>query len=246
MQQHGAQVANLFGLWQIALLQAMAYIETSGSSARERRPFGQALKRAAIALLFTVILMIPRLRRLRRKTRAWTVLRVCAAVLGAWLIERFAVSGGGAESMAGGILLVAFAALIRARPEKKSTDAAAGELRALVVLNGGAFLNSPGGEMAHNVRLAVSSERFTVLGPDEKLLAEIRFSELREIFIEPIASHASSRKKFPARHLRIRWESPQTHTARFRYEGFFAEHLAEIAERTLRSVWKKELPVLRS
>lgn len=224
----------------------MAYIETSGSPARERRPWGQILKRAAIALLFTAILMIPRLRRLRRKTRAWTALRICAALLGAWLIERFTVSTGGAESLTGGILLLLFAALIRARPEKKSADAVAGELHALVVLNGGAFLNSPGGESIPNVRLAVSPDRLTVLSQDEKPLAEIRFSELREILIEPIASQAGSQKKLPARHLRIRWESPQTHTAHFCYEGFFAEHLAEIAERTLRDVWKKKLPVLRS
>ena len=34
-------------------------------------------------------------------------------------------------------------------------------------------------------------------------------------------------------------------TARFRYDGFFAEHLARVAETTVRNVLRRELPVLR-
>lgn len=224
----------------------MAYIETSGVPRRERQPFGQTIKRAAIALLFTAILLIPRIRRLRRKIRAWTVVRVCAALLGAWLIERSAVGQGGAGYLTGGILLVIFAAIFRARPERKSVDAIAREFRALVVLNGGSFLNSPNREAVPDSRVVVNAERLIVLDQHERSLAEIPFSEMREILIEPAASPAESRKKSPERRLRIRWESPETHLAHFCYDGFFAEHLAGIAEGTLRSVWKKELPVLRS
>jgi hypothetical protein len=41
------------------------------------------------------------------------------------------------------------------------------------------------------------------------------------------------------------WESGEVRTSTFRYEGFFAEHLARVAETTLRGVWKKGLPVLK-
>jgi hypothetical protein len=34
-------------------------------------------------------------------------------------------------------------------------------------------------------------------------------------------------------------------TARFRYDGVFAEHLARVAENTLRTVLRRDLPVLR-
>ncbi|HEX5481363.1 MAG TPA: hypothetical protein VFZ08_01900, partial [Terriglobia bacterium] len=157
----------------------MAYIETSGAPRRERQPFGQAIKRAAIGLLFTAILLIPRIRRLRRNTRAWTVIRACAAVLGAWLIERFAAAHGGAGLLAIGVLLVIFAVLVRARPEKKSVDAIAGEFQALVVLNGGGFLNSPDGDSIPNVRIIVSPGRIIVLNQHETTLAEIPIRELR-------------------------------------------------------------------
>jgi len=45
--------------------------------------------------------------------------------------------------------------------------------------------------------------------------------------------------------LAITWESKDMRTARFRYDGFFAEHLARVAETTVRNVLRRELPVLR-
>ncbi|HEX5482281.1 MAG TPA: hypothetical protein VFZ08_06615, partial [Terriglobia bacterium] len=114
------------------------------------------------------------------------------------------------------------------------------------VLNGGGFLNSPDGDSIPNVRIIVSPGRIIVLNQHETTLAEIPIRELREIVMEPAAPEVRSKKRNPARRLRIRWESPEIHVAHFCYDGFFAEHLAGIAERTLRSVWKKELPVLPS
>ena len=34
-------------------------------------------------------------------------------------------------------------------------------------------------------------------------------------------------------------------TARFRYDGVFAEHLARVAENTVRNVMRRDLPVLK-
>ena len=34
-------------------------------------------------------------------------------------------------------------------------------------------------------------------------------------------------------------------TAHFRYDGVFAEHLARVAENTVRNLLRKELPILR-
>ncbi len=203
----------------------------------------QAVKRAAIAALFTVILMIPRLRRLRRNVRAWTVIRICALGLGAWLTGCFIFAQKNVDILLPGIFLLAFGALVRARPEKRSVDAVAREFGALVVLNGGAFMNPPEGKLLSHVSLAVSSERLTILGPDERRLLEIPISRVREI----VAAPASAQPATPvdAWEFQIHWDSHEGHTARFRYEGFFAEHLARIAERTLRSVWKKELPIMK-
>src|SRR5579883_2044895 len=94
------------------------------------------------------------------------------------------------------------------------------------------------------VSLAVSSERLVMLGPGERQLLEIPISSVREITVAPASSQPAAQGN--AWEFRIQWDSPESHRASFRYEGFFAEHLARIAERTLRSIWKRELPVLKA
>jgi hypothetical protein len=204
----------------------------------------QAVKRGAMAMIFTVILMIPRLRRLRRNVRAWTAIRLGLLGLGAWLTGYFILAHPDVDILLPGILLLAFAALVRARPEKPSVDAVAREFGAWVVLNGGTFMNPPEGKPLSRVSFAVSSERLVILGPGERQLLEIPISSVREITVAPASSQPAAQGN--AWEFRIQWDSPESHRASFRYEGFFAEHLARIAERTLRSIWKRELPVLKA
>src|SRR3970282_1520928 len=99
-----------------------------------RQTIWRGAKQAGLFVLFFVILIIPRMRRLRRRVWAWTVVRVAALAAAAWCLWRFAGQHAGIAYLAAGIALLLFAMLVRARSQKKTTDDLARELGALVVL----------------------------------------------------------------------------------------------------------------
>ena len=221
------------------------------TTANPPRPAGSRARRAAIAALFSVILLIPRLRRLRRRPVAWTAVRVACVAVGAGLAWRFARTLGGARPAPGtasllfGVLLAAFGLLVRARPEGKSMDAVAGELGALVTLNGGSYA-AAGARPVRRVSIAVGPERLVVLGPGQNRLAEIPLGALTQLAASATPP-VKARKAGPAPwQLEVSWQSDGLQTARFVFEGYFAEHLARVAEQSIASQWKKELPVLKS
>ncbi len=202
------------------------------------------LKRIAIGLVFAAILMIPRIRRLRRNVRRWTALRAVAAIVSVGLIVSFARGKAGLAPLIVGVVLAGFAILFAARPEKKSVDARSRELNALVALNGGIFVaDSPPGLRAH---LFVTAHHLLALSEDDVYLAVIPLAALRSARVHSISSALAKKNKSPRWELEVAWEADGARFARFLYEGVFAEHLARIAERTLTSLWKKELPVLPS
>lgn len=206
--------------------------------------FRLTLKRIAIGLVFAAILMIPRIRRLRRNIRLWTAIRVVALVAGIWLILSFARGKAGFGSLVAGIILAGFTILFAARPERKSVDARSRELNALVVLNGGLFVSD--GEPGLHTRLFVTRDQLLALSEDDISLAVVPLAALRSARIQSSSAASAKQNKNPNWELEVAWESDGMHSARFLYEGVFAEHLARIAEKTLTSIWKKELPVLPS
>jgi hypothetical protein len=199
-------------------------------------------RRLAIAILFSAILLIPRLRRLRRRPWGWLVLRIVVAAAGAALIWRFFRSGGGPASLVTGLVLLAVGISVRARAQNKSVDDVARELDALVVVNGGDFSSS--GNAHRDVRIAVGAERLVVLTRAHQRLAEIPLDATRQISTG--LAGANGHRSSAVWELRIDWESEGCETARFRFEGTFAEHLAHVAGQTITSVWKRSLPVIRS
>ncbi len=216
--------------------------EHNKQRATEREPMKTRARRLGIAILFSTILLIPRIRRLRRRPRAWLIARLVLGIGGAALIWRVARSDAGLGSLILGVVLVAFGALVRARPEKKSVDDVARELEALVVVNGGDF--SAAGSSHRNVSIYVKPERLVVLTRAFEPLAEIPLASLRQISTEPVG--ANGHRSAGAWEVRLDWEAEGTQAARFHYHGTFAEHLARVAGQTITSVWKKSLPVLRS
>jgi hypothetical protein len=211
-----------------------------------RQPLKRVLKRATIAVLFVIVLMIPALRRLRRRFWIWTALRAIAVVAGGWLISRFLYADEGAGALVPGVLLVLFGLLVRARPQKKSVDSLADDLHALVVVNGGSFLSSENSKPVPHVRIFVNSERLLALAGLRSPLADIPFARVRELSAHPDSQPARAGSNGSTWSLEITWQSSELVTVRFHYEGAFAEHLARVAEKTLRVLWKKELPVLRA
>jgi hypothetical protein len=211
--------------------------KTNTQEPRERSTLETA-KRAAMGALFFLILLIPRFRRLRRRVWAWTFVRMIAALSGGILIWHYTHARAGAGFLLGGLILIALGVLVRAKPQAKSVEEKQRELGALVVLDGGTFVAANGA--AHpDAQIFVLAERLVVLNGREEAVGEIPLARLQRYAAHPASSDAVEEGK--------PWELEivgESGSARFRYEGFFAEHLARVAETTLRNLRAQEFPVL--
>jgi hypothetical protein len=200
-------------------------------------------KQAGLFVFFGIMLMIPRVRRLRRRVWIWSFIRLGAAAAATGLIWRYRYSGAGLASLIGGLLLFAFALLFRARHEVKSDDALADELGALIVLNGGTFRQTPDALPIPRSRIFVQPEQFTVFGKSERPLLSVPLAKVQSLAARPAAG-AAPRAGNPWQ-VEVNWTDEGPCTTTFEYDGAFAEHLARVTESTLRSQWKKGLPIMQ-
>ena len=138
-----------------------------------------ALKRAALSVLFTAILIIPKIRALRREIWEWSAVRLAVAGLGCLLGWRYKHAHGGLVDLVFGIALMAFGLLVRSKPQAKSVDAQARELDALVVLNGGAFIPHGADRPSRLVSIFVNPDRLFVVDEREHTLEEIPVVRVR-------------------------------------------------------------------
>jgi hypothetical protein len=195
-------------------------------------------------VLFGVILVIPRIRRLRRRVWAWTFVRLFAAAGANWLGWRFTHAGAGPASLVLSLLLFAFSLLVGAKPAVKSADALAKELNALIALNGGIFRESPGAPQTPKTQIFVHPERIIVLGPHEQRLLEIPFVKVKSLGVNPVSKGTGDESE--SWEVEVQWVGKEPSVTAFHYNGAFAEHLARVTESTLRSQWKKELPIIQA
>jgi hypothetical protein len=203
-----------------------------------------ALRKAALSVLFAAMLLIPKVGRLRRRIWEWSAVRILVASLGCLLGWRYKHANGRVMDLVVGVALMAFGLLVRAKPEAKSVDAQARELDALVVLNGGAFIPAGNERPSRLVRIFVNPDRLFVVDEHEHTLEEIPLVRVRELEARPIPAAGESEAEAQTWDLDITWESKDMRTARFRYDGVFAEHLARVAETTVRNLLRKDSPVL--
>ncbi len=196
-----------------------------------RKGWPQRGRRAALFVLFALVLLIPKTLGLRRRPRAWKAIRVGLALIGATLVV--APMGGAWSWLAAPIGLALFFVALLAAPAKhgKSVDEQARELGTLVVVNGGWFQRAGDGRVA--ARLFVAPERVVALDFQHVPLVEIPLGAVSSVRAEEAADGWK---------LRVVWDGT---AAEFSYDGFFAEHLARVAENTLRSLLQRELPVLK-
>jgi hypothetical protein len=204
-----------------------------------------ALRKAALSVLFAAILVIPKVRRLRRKIWEWSAVRILVASLGCLLGWRYKHAHGGVVDLVVGIALMAFGLLVRAKPETKSVDAQARQLDALVVVNGGAFIPAGSEQPSRLVSIFVNPDRLFVVDEHEHTLEEIPLVRVRALAARPLLAQGESEVEAQTWDLEITWESKDMRTVRFRYDGVFAEHLARVAETTVRNVLRRDLPMLR-
>jgi len=221
----------------------MAANNSGEQSPQPHGTFGEIAKRAGLFLLFGTILLIPRIRRLRRRVWAWSCVRLGVAAGATWMGWRYKHANAGTPSLILSVVLFAFSLFMRARPEEKSVDALASELNALTVLNGGVLRLSPDAEPVERTDIFVHPARIIVYGPRSDLLLEIPFAAVQSLTAHAIAK--GSGKGHEPWEVTIDWVEDGPCRTTFRYEGAFAEHLARVTESTLRSVRIKELPVIQ-
>jgi hypothetical protein len=214
------------------------------------------LRRGALWLLFAIVLVIPKIIAARRRRHIWNRMRLGAAVLGAAAIAGglTVARGNSARDVAitmaitAGVLLTALALLIgpdqsAASPSSSTLiDLRARELGALVVVDGGEYIDPGRGPDVRRVeaRLFVGSQWIWVLDTALNTLLEIPIAQIATLRVErgggePQEPNADCK-------LHVAWERS---TAEFIYRGPFAEHLARVAETTIVSQLRRELPVLR-
>lgn len=203
---------------------------TEGAAAKSGGTIAK-LRRAALRLLFAMVLLIPKTLALRRKPRVWMAMRIALGIIGAMMV--MAPLGRTSSWFTGvaGLILFVIAALAGASRADNSVDNRARELGALVTVNGGHY------EQAHgrvaSVRLYVGAERIWAMDP-----------ALHPILVVPVNEIVSVRaaKSLSGWSLWLEWSGS---VAEFTYDGFFAEHLARIAETTIRSVLRPPVPIVQ-
>ncbi len=189
--------------------------------------FGKRLHHLAVGALFALVLLIPKILHIRRNPRSWMLFRIFLGVAGAALVVL--PVGLGTSFVPAIVGLAMFILLPPAKPATNADDKAR-ELGALVVVNGGRFQLANARSAA--VQLFVGAESVSVLDRHFQQLLEIPVSEITAACAEE--SEESWR-------LRMTWASQSVD---FSYGGIFAEHLARVAETTIRGVVRPALPVL--
>jgi hypothetical protein len=196
------------------------------------------------------VLLIPKLLNIRRDRHSWLAFRVVLALAGASLvILPLSLWNSWTAGIAGLALFLAAILLPAAKPDTILADTAA-QLGALVIVNGGAYqpenseldtaqLESAESASARSANAAAETVQLFVC-PDRIWALD---SHLHPLLVIPISQIASATAAESGNDwiLRVRWDH---HTSDFHYRGIFAEHLARVAESTVRSVIHPILSVL--
>jgi hypothetical protein len=235
---------------------------TSTPIASPQETIAARLRNFALGALFALVLLVPKLLNIRRDPRSWLAFRVLLALTGASLvILPLSLWNSWHAAIAGLAMFLAAILLPAAKPDTTLADTAA-QLGALVVVNGGVYQAEKGqmerGQAARG-QLALKNVpvRKPQLGNAQRENAPASAvqlfvcpervwaldSDLHPLLVIPTAqiSSATAAESAGGWILRIRWPE---HTADFHYHGVFAEHLARVAESTLRSIIHPALPVL--
>jgi hypothetical protein len=202
---------------------------TATSAASQTGNLGARLRNIAIGALFAVVLLVPKLLRIRRDVRSWTAFRILLGIAGAALVVLpLAFWNSWLAAIAGLAMFLTAVLLPSAKPDMQ-VDEKAKELNALVVVNGGRYC--PGNGPASPVQLFVGTDNIWALNSHLHPLLRIPVAEISSVRAEETASGWVAR---------VRW---MDRMSEFSYTGVFAEHLARVTESTIRSVAPAGLPM---
>jgi hypothetical protein len=253
--------ANCFCLFRVQVLQHCRFPErkvmSSTSIASSPESTAARLRNFGLGALFALVLLVPKILNLRRDRRSWLAFRILLAVAGASLvILPLSLWNSWHAAIAGLATFLAAILLPGAKPDTTLADTAA-RLGALVIVNGGIYRQEhpdPGLPVAQQeavfagsaiepnsesqsadeaaVQLFVCADRIWALDSHQHPRLIIPTAQI----VSAVASESADDWI-----LRVRWAEQ---SADFYYRGVFAEHLARVAESTLRSIIHPTLPVL--
>jgi hypothetical protein len=226
------------------------------------------LRNLGLGALFSLVLFVSKLVNVRRDRHSWFAFRVLLAISGASLvILPLSLWNNWTAGIAGLAMFLAAILLPAAKPDTTQADTAA-RLGALAIVDGGLYqprqwpgeqaqtqrapleghwgtplesvqLESaqPGNAQPDNVaglpvQLFVCADRIWALDSQQQPLLVIPTAQI----ISALASESAARWI-----VRVRWAE---HTADFLYRGIFGEHLARVAESTLRNAIPPALPAI--
>src|SRR5712692_8695711 len=198
--------------------------------ASSRSPLAK-VRRAALWVLFAFVGLIRKFVALRRKPQVWLAIRVALGLFGAALVITPLGRRSGWITSVFGLLLFLVAALLGPTRADTRVDERARELGALVVVKGGRYKQLSG--RALEVSLFIGSERIWAL--------DHAFHPLLVIPVQEIICVRAGQSLW-GWSLWVEWGGP---IAEFSYEGFFAEHLARVAESAVRGVLRHALPAIQ-
>jgi hypothetical protein len=202
----------------------------ANSTASHVGTLGVRLRNAAIGVVFAVVLLLPKVLHIRRDERSWTAFRILLGIAGAALVVLpLAIWNSWLAGIAGLAMFLTAALLPPAKPDTLVDDKAK-QLGALVVINGGKY--QPGTGPASPVRLFVGAENIWALNSHLHPLLRIPVTGITSALAEETSDGWV---------VRLRWADRM---AEFSYAGIFAEHLARVAESTIRGIMPSSLPIL--
>jgi hypothetical protein len=181
-------------------------------------------------VIFAMVLLIPKLNRLRRRRGLWNLIRLVTSLAAMAVLAIGVDRGLGAAPVVVAAAMLLFALLAKPERQRISIDARRRELGALVVVDGGLYAEGAGNR--RRVKLFIAADRVWVLDRDLQVLLELPCGRIRAQSVESSGD---------------RWSfllECGDEKREFVYEGVFAEHLARVAAAMVRSQMQRELPVL--
>lgn len=202
---------------------ATARPQNEGAGARFRNIF--------IGAMFALVLLTPKILRIRRNAESWMAFRVLLGFAGAALVVLpLSHWNSWLAAIAGLGMFLAAILMPPAQPHTVS-DEKARDLGALAVVNGGKY--QPGNSAPAPVQLFVGFEQIWALDSQFKPLLAIPTAEIASVEAIPIRDRWI---------LQVCWSQK---AAAFSYRGIFAECRARVAQSALIGAMPPPRPVLQ-
>jgi hypothetical protein len=201
---------------------------TSTTETQLRDSMTTRLRQAASGAAFAAVQLAPKVKQLRHNASAWFAIRVVMGLLGAALVVLPLSFGYFLILPILGMALFLAAILLPPSPHEVSDEEVARELGAQWIVEGGDY--QAGHVLGFPAKIFVGTEEVWVLDPLHRTLVVIPVAEIASANAEETGGKWA---------FRICWPGGE---ALFAYDGMFAEHLAKIAQDTVRGVMRRPEP----